>query len=122
MAEKTIRRRIVVAEDDPGIRSILIDALESVDHEVVGTANGKEALTAINSFFNMGRYVDLLISDIKMPTMNGLELIETLEKQGMFVPVLVLTGFGDKELLVELLRRGCRDQNQGAGHHTHGDT
>jgi anti-anti-sigma factor len=109
MGETITGRRIVVAEDEPGIRSILVEALESVDHEVIGAENGKDALTAINSFFNMGRHIDLLITDIKMPTMNGLELIENLEKQGLFVPVLVLTGFGDKELLIELLRRGCRD-------------
>ena len=108
MAE-TINRRIVVAEDEEGIRNILTEALENEGYEVAPASDGSGALNTVNSMYNEGKHIDLLISDIKMPLMNGLELIENLEKRRIFVPVLVLTGYGDKELLIELLRRGCRD-------------
>ncbi|MBL8027791.1 MAG: response regulator [Fibrobacteres bacterium] len=106
---EVIKRRIVVAEDEEGIRNILVEALESEGYNVTGTSDGSMALKIVNTMYSEGKHIDLLISDIKMPVMNGIELIENLEKRGIFAPVLVLTGYGDKELLIELLRRGCRD-------------
>jgi signal transduction histidine kinase len=53
--------------------------------------------------------VDLIITDIQMPEMDGVTLLEKLAEQAISVPVLALTAYGDRSLLIELLRRGCSD-------------
>ncbi len=102
-------KTVVIAEDDSGIRKLIAETLQDTGFETIQAANGMEALNIINGRYNESQQIDLLITDIKMPHIDGLTLIEELEKIGIFLPVLVLTGHGDRELLIKLIRNGCRD-------------
>ncbi|MCC8166506.1 MAG: response regulator, partial [Planctomycetes bacterium] len=67
-------------------------------------ANGDEALAS----FSAGRY-DLVIQDIRMPGMSGLDLLSRLRSQDETVPVVVMTAFSSWDVAVEAMRRGAFD-------------
>lgn len=107
--QATAAKRILIADDDPKIRKHLSFILENANYQVKTVENGRKALDLILEQDKRGQPFDLLLSDIEMPDMSGLELLDELAFYEIPLPVIVITGFGDKELLTELLRKGCRD-------------
>ncbi|MGE4503971.1 MAG: PP2C family protein-serine/threonine phosphatase [Desulfovibrionaceae bacterium] len=97
--------RLLVAEDESSIRGLLTGILESEGHAVLAVEDGRAARDAVLG----GAEVDVLVTDIQMPRMNGLELIEVLSRERPDLPVVVVTGHGDMDLLIELIRLGCDD-------------
>ena len=83
-----MKSNIVVADDFENTRWIIEFTLRKLDCEVLKAENGKEAL----SFFD-GRKVDLLITDLNMPVMNGLELVKQVKDipQYRTLPIIMLT-------------------------------
>ncbi|MBF0244807.1 MAG: response regulator [Planctomycetes bacterium] len=75
--------------------------------EVLEAENGEEALSLLSEIEATGGVIDLIITDIQMPKMNGLDLMDKLIAAKSRIPVMAITGYGNKKLLVELLRRGC---------------
>ncbi len=102
-------KHILLAEDEEQVRYSLTAILKKAGYNVTAAGNGREALEKITQLKADSDLPDLLLTDIKMPEMSGIELMDALEKQGIPVPVFAITGYGDKETVVELLRRGCRD-------------
>jgi sigma-B regulation protein RsbU (phosphoserine phosphatase) len=100
---------ILIIEDEKHARLTLSLALRQAGYRISLAGNGKEALEMIEASVRKPEPLDLLISDIQMPELDGLEMIDRLQEQGISIPVIGISGFGDKELVVELLRRGCRD-------------
>lgn len=96
--------RILVAEDDPSFGSLLADILESAGHEVVLVKNGAEALEALGQ----NRY-DLVVSDQRMPVLDGLELLRRLPALGVTIPVIMLTAYGSIPDAVEAVRLGAAE-------------
>jgi len=96
--------RIGVVDDQTIVRSGLVQLIQiSAQHEVLFEAShGKDALEKLST-----NTIDLLITDIKMPVMNGIELISAIRKTGSKVPVLVLTTFDDNELLMQAIKEGA---------------
>ncbi len=78
--------KILIAEDDKELRTLFQRVLTRNGYSVVGVANGREALDVID-----GEYVDLIISDIMMPVMDGYELVSSLREAGINTPVLMVT-------------------------------
>lgn len=103
------KKRILIAEDDMGIQTSLYFILKDEGYGVVRTGDGAEALEALRQARAADEPVDLLVTDIQMPRMTGLGLIESLAAEKIDVPVVVITGYGDKDTLVKLLRLGCDD-------------
>jgi len=94
--------RIVIAEDEDITRKHLLYALKKEGYEVVGTKNGREALEEI------GRgHFDVLITDVKMPEMSGIELLEEVKEKYPPMEVLVITGFGSIDSAVEAMKKGA---------------
>lgn len=85
--------RILVAEDDDNVRAFVVRALEIAGHEVIAASDG--GLAAEVLLEEAGRF-DLLLSDIKMPVMDGIEL--ALEAASKFpgLTILLMTGFADQ--------------------------
>lgn len=85
----TKQKKIVIADDFTGIRSIVRETLVKKGHQVLEATNGHEAL----KFFD-GTQVDLLITDFDMPDMDGAELVSKLRDMTryMFTPVIMLSG------------------------------
>jgi CheY-like chemotaxis protein len=102
-------RRILVVEDDPAIQQSMCDVLEIGGFAPDAAKDGAEALSMILQARKSGALYDLVITDISMPVMNGLDLIRWLLEKGFQVPVLVVTGYGDKEMLLILREMGFHD-------------
>lgn len=78
--------RILVVEDDNGIRMLMEDALADAGYEPVLACNGLEALEVLES-----KHIDLIILDIMMPKLDGYELLRQIRESGMDMPVLLVT-------------------------------
>lgn len=103
------KKRILIAEDDMGIQTSLYFILKDRGYSVQRTSDGAEALEALRHAEAAEEPFDLLVTDIQMPKMTGLGLIESMSSEKIEVPVVVITGYGDKDTLVKLLRLGCDD-------------
>ncbi|MFZ6764720.1 response regulator [Pseudoroseomonas sp. WGS1072] len=107
------RARIMVVDDDPGVRSITTAFLTDLGHQVTEVPSGEAALATLEQ----GAGCDLVVTDLVMPGMSGVELARRLRATYPCLPLLVLTGYADPELLPEglpLLRKPFR-QNELAG-------
>jgi two-component system response regulator AtoC len=96
--------RILVVDDEEKMRRLLEMSLKNMGHDVVMAADGVEALTCCDE-----APFDLILTDLKMPRMDGLQLLRTLRERGEEVPVIVLTAFGTIETAVEAMKLGASD-------------
>ncbi|MBD3358911.1 MAG: response regulator [Chitinivibrionales bacterium] len=101
--------RILIADDEVRIQFCVSLALRMRGHNVYEARDGRSALQMIVEEEARGHPFDLLICDVQMPHLNGEELLERLKVLGISLPILVITGYGEKELVVRLMRNGCRD-------------
>ncbi len=102
-------KHILIAEDEKQARLSLSLILKGAGYRVTAVENGARALTELMTPEQNGQPADLLLTDIKMPEMDGLALIQALKSHGLDVPAVAMTGFGDKDAVVQLLRSGCKD-------------
>jgi two-component system OmpR family response regulator len=98
------RPKVLVIDDEPGVRDLISEALSLSEINPVSAADGLEAL----SFLRREKF-DLLILDINMPKLDGLALLEKLRSEGMSVPVLMLSARADKADINQGLRIGADD-------------
>lgn len=96
--------RVLIAEDEEITRKHLADVLRDENYDVVSVNNGVDALEEIKS-----NDFDILIADIKMPGMDGLELLSRVKKISPETAVLVITGFGSINSAVEAMKKGAFD-------------
>ena len=85
--------RILVAEDDPSVRAFVVSALTMKGHEVVAEEDGGLAAETVDS--ENGRF-DLLLSDIKMPIMDGIGLALHVAAKYPDIIIVLMTGFADQ--------------------------
>ncbi len=78
--------RILVTEDDRELRQLFRRVLENSGYEVAEAADGQEALNVLEN-----TYIDLIISDIMMPRVDGYELVRSVRQAGIRIPVLMIT-------------------------------
>lgn len=102
-------KKILIVDDEPQTRSALSLAIEYHGHKAITAANGECALQLITRLHHGGRPIDLIISDMQMPKMNGEQLIERMNMLNIYIPFLAITAFGEKEQVVRLREKGCRD-------------
>ncbi len=96
--------RILVVDDEEGIRKILRQVLEYEGHEVLVAAAGGEALGAFEA-----RKPDLTLLDVKMSRMDGLEVLDRIREADATALVIMISGHGTIETAVEATRRGAWD-------------
>ena len=85
--------RILIAEDEEPLRALIRRALADEGHVVVATADGSEALDVLQS---EGGGFDLLLTDIKMPVMDGIALALAVARDFPKLPILLMTGYADQ--------------------------
>jgi two-component system, cell cycle response regulator CpdR len=85
--------RILIAEDEEALRALVARALTSSGHEVLTAADGGEALDCLRS--EQGRF-DLLLTDIKMPVMDGIALALASARDYPQLVILLMTGYADQ--------------------------
>ena len=96
--------KILIIDDERSIRNTLKDILEFEKHHLVLAENGKQGLEiAISSHF------DLIISDIKMPEMDGIDLLNALFEHKVEAPIVMISGHGNIETAVECIKKGAFD-------------
>lgn len=95
--------RILVVDDEVSLRSALVQVLEGMGHVVKTASNGLEALRCIDE---AEEAIELLVTDVHMPGMRGDVLVRRLRENGSPPEILAMTGFGEKDLVVDLLRNG----------------
>lgn len=96
--------RVLVVDDDPLVRDIIVESVESLGYAVDWCGNGLEALER-----NTAQPYDLIVTDMLMPGLDGLSLIRNLNLQGSNADVVVITGFGSIENAVECMKAGALD-------------
>ena len=84
--------KILVVDDQIGVRTLLISIFQEDDHEVKMAANGEEALRLLSSF---SFEPDLMLLDMKMPGMDGIETLEKIRVSGCRAAVIMMTGGDD---------------------------
>jgi CheY-like chemotaxis protein len=98
--------RILLTEDDDSVRAFVSRALELDGHDVETACHGVEALERLTE--KQGDY-DLLVTDVKMPIMDGIALAHEASGQWPGLPILLMTGFADQRERAEDLAEKIRD-------------
>jgi DNA-binding NtrC family response regulator len=97
--------RILVVDDDQSSRELLARILTSAGHVVTALSDGREAVAALDA----GEPPDLVVSDIRMAEMDGLQVIDAFRERARETPVILVTAFGNIDGAVEAIRRGATD-------------
>jgi len=101
-------KRILIVEDESQFRFSLGLVLRQNGFLVVEAGDGVEAMAVLQRFSREQQRIDLVITDIKMPRMNGLELMETLHRRGLHFDFVVMTGHDYGEYARRARALGCR--------------
>lgn len=96
--------RILVVDDESGVRDLIVDALSLVSLASVTASHGMEALNKIRE-----EQIDLVILDINMPIMDGYEVLKRMRESSITVPVIVLTARQDREDTKRAFELGADD-------------
>jgi two-component system response regulator FlrC len=99
-----IAKVLMVVEDDKEVRDSILDALSFLPIKIIPVRDGVEALEAMQK-----NQITAIISDINMPRMNGLELLQQIRLKTYETPFVILTGHADKNMAVKALRMGALD-------------
>ena len=94
--------RILVVEDEEKLRRVIELQLLGEEYEVVPVGSAEEAVRKLEG-------ADLVLTDLKMPGMDGLTLLEKITHESPSIPVIVMTAFGNVETAVEAMKRGAVD-------------
>jgi len=99
-------KQILLIEDEEPIRRVMVRILsdESASYEITEAENGKQGLSKLEK-----NPYDLVLCDIKMPKMDGIEVLEAAKAKGLHVPFIMLTGHGNVETAVEAMKLGAYD-------------
>ena len=100
--------RVLVAEDDPSVRRVILGQLEDAGYQVVEAEDGEEALQAIGSM-ERSSAINAIICDIRMPTVDGIAVVRYVREKYPAIPIIVLTGLFDLPLTEGLLDRGVSE-------------
>src|ERR1035441_4075980 len=102
--------RVLVAEDDPEMRRLVVEALRKDGHEVMEATDGGRMLVRLAEAFDRDPAllsVDVIVSDMRMPVCNGLDLLERLAEARWRIPCILMTAFGDDETRKRVDRIGA---------------
>ncbi|MDH5427817.1 MAG: response regulator [Nitrospirota bacterium] len=100
--------RVLIVDDEPDVRKVVKMTLNKAGYDVIEAEDGEKAIAAIKEGENP-LLLDVIISDIRMPKVNGVEAINYFQQQWPTVPLIVLTGFPDMEMATGFLRQGIVD-------------
>ena len=101
---KKQKKRVLVVDDEEGMRQILTEYLNEFGYEVVCAANGQEAMQKYKS-----GHFDIVLSDLLMRPMDGLELLGEIRKVDPEAVFIMMTGYPSLNSAMEAMKRGARD-------------
>jgi two-component system response regulator AtoC len=100
-------RRVLVVDDEENLRLVLRTLLRRHGYEVETAPTGEEALTLVDSFGP-----DVVLTDVRMPKMGGLDLLATLKAKGNEATVIVMSAYGNMDMAIEAMKAGAYDYVQ----------
>src|SRR6188768_2372228 len=100
-------RRVLVVDDEENLRLVLRTLLRRHGYEVETAPTGEEALALVDSFGP-----DVVLTDVRMPKMGGLDLLSTLKAKGNDATVIVMSAYGNMDLALEAMKAGAYDYVQ----------
>jgi two-component system, NtrC family, response regulator AtoC len=100
-------RRVLVVDDEENLRLVLRTLLRRHGYEVETAPTGEEALALVDSFGP-----DVVLTDVRMPKMGGLDLLATLKAKGNEATVIVMSAYGNMDLALEAMKAGAYDYVQ----------
>lgn len=95
---------ILVVEDEPDLLSALSEVIESFGYTVIGASHASDGLELLKS-----KKIDVVLSDINMPGMSGLQLLAKARKQYLLAPFIFITGNSSLDYVLEAVRLGAFD-------------
>src|SRR5262245_66393741 len=95
-------RRVLVVDDEENIRLVLKTLLKRHGYDVEVADGGESALTLVDSFGP-----DVILTDVRMPKMNGLDLLATLKAKQNPATVIVMSAYGSVDLALEAMKAGA---------------
>ena len=99
------KRRILIVDDDADTRSVVSDTLEVMDLTTIEADSGKAALKLLSE----EELPDVVVLDVMMPGIGGIEILQRMKAQNLQIPVILLTGYGSTEQGLEGMREGAFD-------------
>lgn len=94
--------RILVIDDEPEILSVMVDTLGQEGYSLQSTSDSREAVKLLET-----TTFDVIVSDIMMPNLTGLQLLEAAKRQNPNVQVVLVTGYSTREVALEALKKGA---------------
>jgi two-component system, NtrC family, response regulator AtoC len=95
---------VLVVDDEESLRHMLVVLLKREGYEATAVASGEQALAELAL-----RPYDVVLSDIRMPKLGGLELVDEIHKRGIPTTVILMTAFGSVDVAIEAMKRGAYD-------------
>ena len=91
----------LIIDDESSIRDLMRYTFEPNNIEVIAADNGKAAITLLEN-----NAVDVIITDLLMPTMTGLAFIREMKKRRISIPIIIITAYGNNEMVREIIEEG----------------
>ena len=102
-----ISGKILIVDDEKEIREVFKLQLYDSGYHTLEASNGEEAIAILRTGDNMIN-VGVILCDIRMPKVNGIECIDFLRKEAPGIPIVVITGYPDMEMSKNLLEKGVK--------------
>ncbi len=103
-----MRHKILVIDDEEPVRKAIQLQLAGTEYEILEAADGEAGITLISTG-DHALTVDLIICDVRMPKIDGIEAVSFFRREYPSTPVIVLTGFPDVDLAVDFMKQGASD-------------
>lgn len=92
---------ILAVDDEESIRNLIKYTFEPNDYEVITAENGKKAISILDN-----NPVDVIITDLLMPSMTGITLIREMKKRKSSIPIIIITAYGNTDMVKEIIAEG----------------
>lgn len=99
-------RQLLVVDDQAGIRALLKEIFRREGYEVLEAKDAEEGLSVLSEASDT---IGLILLDVKLPGMNGIDLLRQLRNNGLDIPVVLMTAYGEVEQLEDAKQLGVKD-------------
>lgn len=100
--------KILIIDDEEPVRNTIKLQLAGTEYDILEAADGEEGITLISTG-DHALTVDLIICDIRMPKIDGIEAVSYFRREYPSTPVIILTGYPDVGLAVDFMKQGASD-------------
>ncbi len=102
----TLKPRVLIVDDESDLLDVISDQVQAMGYETLTASDGIDAFEIIERMFPQGQ-IDLVVSDINMPKMDGIALLRKVREAGWELPFIFVTGKADKDKVIAALKLGA---------------